>query len=433
MWPVLTDLDVTRMQRLNRSIPATYSIFYLNGEYHGEPCIPNYDAVAPDDDFTKVYNWVVDAIGSDGGKIALNLEGKHYYTDALKMKHRIIVEGLGPYTTILKQADGANTNCFEWTPSGSEYFAGLRNLMIDGNRDNNTTGKAVYMTGTTRDFETYRVWIYNMPNEGYISSGTTWGHKHFGLIIEACNSNGASITDNNAVFVGCRFADNTYNGVTGTVRRPMFLGCEFQANGYNGLNLEGYTDAPTVDVCHAKVIGCTFECNGSGGGAADQDAQIRLGSKAAGCEIMGNTFDGYRAYPPSPAQITDYGIYFGVNTAVNNVIGGNHFKHHNTAPVGGVGGFDFIDNNRYGINHGFMTENSGYNTIANGTTSVVVTHGLDYTPLAEQITIIGKENPTNSVGTIWVDTIGAASFTVNVENDPGASDWDFGWAVRLVR
>lgn len=72
---------------------------------------------------------------------------------------------------------------------------------------------------------------------------------------------------------------------------------------------------------------------------------------------------------------------------------------------------------------------SGSASIANGTTSIAITHNLSYTPNAEDITVIGKENPTNSVGTIWVDTIGATQFTVNVENDPGASGWDFGWRV----
>lgn len=74
-----------------------------------------------------------------------------------------------------------------------------------------------------------------------------------------------------------------------------------------------------------------------------------------------------------------------------------------------------------------VTEASGSSSIPNSATSVDVTHGLGITPNAEHITIIGKENPTNTVGTIWVDTIGATTFKVNVENDPGASNWDFAW------
>lgn len=82
-------------------------------------------------------------------------------------------------------------------------------------------------------------------------------------------------------------------------------------------------------------------------------------------------------------------------------------------------------------NKGYLTENSGSDTVASGTTSKAVAHGLGLTPSAEHFSVIGKENPTNDVGTIWVDTIGAANFTVNVENDPGASNWDFGWKVMV--
>jgi hypothetical protein len=77
------------------------------------------------------------------------------------------------------------------------------------------------------------------------------------------------------------------------------------------------------------------------------------------------------------------------------------------------------------------TEASGSSTINSGATSAVITHGLGLTPSAEHISIVGKENPSNSVGTIWVDTITSTQFTVNVENDPGASNWDFGWKARI--
>lgn len=85
-------------------------------------------------------------------------------------------------------------------------------------------------------------------------------------------------------------------------------------------------------------------------------------------------------------------------------------------------------------NMGFVTENSGTGTIpsAGPPASVVIAHGCDYTPNAADIVITLTENPTNTPGAVWVDTIGAANFTVNCENDPGASALDFSWAVRRV-
>ena len=82
-------------------------------------------------------------------------------------------------------------------------------------------------------------------------------------------------------------------------------------------------------------------------------------------------------------------------------------------------------------NIGFVTKNSGTDTIpsAGPPASVTVNHGLAVTPTVDQFTITANENPTNTPGLIWIDTITATQFNVNCENDPGASALDFGWYV----
>ena len=50
-----------------------------------------------------------------------------------------------------------------------------------------------------------------------------------------------------------------------------------------------------------------------------------------------------------------------------------------------------------------------------------------YDPHFEDIVF---EDPTNTPGAIWVSAIGATTFAVNCENDPGASNLDFSWAIR---
>jgi hypothetical protein len=79
-------------------------------------------------------------------------------------------------------------------------------------------------------------------------------------------------------------------------------------------------------------------------------------------------------------------------------------------------------------NAGYTTENAGNSTITNGTTSIAVTHGLSLIPTIHNVRIVGLENPTNDVGTIWISSPTTTQFTVNVEADPGASNWDFGWS-----
>lgn len=77
---------------------------------------------------------------------------------------------------------------------------------------------------------------------------------------------------------------------------------------------------------------------------------------------------------------------------------------------------------------------SGTGTIASGDTDVTITHGMENTPVAADIRITGMELPTShTMGAIFVDAIGAATFDVNVRNDPGASNWDFAWQVIILR
>ena len=72
---------------------------------------------------------------------------------------------------------------------------------------------------------------------------------------------------------------------------------------------------------------------------------------------------------------------------------------------------------------------SGLGSVASGTTTDVITHGLSYTPTIDQIIITFAEQGSNNYGRWWVSTIGATTFTVNISANPGASNLDFGWRV----
>ena len=79
-------------------------------------------------------------------------------------------------------------------------------------------------------------------------------------------------------------------------------------------------------------------------------------------------------------------------------------------------------------NDGWKTENTGTATVANGQTTIAVTHGLSITPLASHILV----TPTNSMGNAtkyYVDTITSTQFTIHVNADPGATTATFAWAV----
>lgn len=85
----------------------------------------------------------------------------------------------------------------------------------------------------------------------------------------------------------------------------------------------------------------------------------------------------------------------------------------------------------------YKTRNGGVATLANGTTSIAVTHGLgDQVGSTKQNITPNKVfiTPVESLGTaakFWVSGITSTQFTINVDADPGA-DVDFAWEAVSV-
>lgn len=86
-------------------------------------------------------------------------------------------------------------------------------------------------------------------------------------------------------------------------------------------------------------------------------------------------------------------------------------------------------------NIGWKTENRGTATVANGATTVVVTHGLASTSTAP--TPAAKDflvTPTNGLGAAtkyWISAVTATTFTITVDADPGATTATFVWQARM--
>ena len=72
---------------------------------------------------------------------------------------------------------------------------------------------------------------------------------------------------------------------------------------------------------------------------------------------------------------------------------------------------------------------SGSATVASGTTSISVTHGAGYTPVAADLVVTPTNNPTNDPGWFWINNVGATTFDINVRNDPGSGGATFSWRV----
>jgi hypothetical protein len=98
-----------------------------------------------------------------------------------------------------------------------------------------------------------------------------------------------------------------------------------------------------------------------------------------------------------------------------------------TSPVNDTG------TGTYRNNRGFVTENNGTATVASGTTSIAVTHGLtNQTPALDDIQV----TPTNNLGSaalFWISAPTSTQFTINVDVDPGATTATFAWSVNTFR
>ena len=70
---------------------------------------------------------------------------------------------------------------------------------------------------------------------------------------------------------------------------------------------------------------------------------------------------------------------------------------------------------------------SGSATVANGNTTAVVSHGLSKTPTRVLV------SPTlwSNASKVWVTTIGASTFTINVNVDPGVGTATFHWRASV--
>lgn len=220
----------------------------------------------------------------------------------------------------------------------------------------------------------------------------------------------------NISFVGCSFLRPSENAVrfTGaTTNEIMFSGCRFLGGDTDGVHCVSGS-APT----YVTFSGCIFDkWNRDAAGSA---WDIRFAS--------GNSAD-YWAFTGCHFISADTTQNFAFNGSEDNILI-NSCTFSSTDVGGTPSGKTISITNSTGMTTD-LTENSGTGSITSGSTTDVITHGLMHTPSIDDITITFAENPTNDPGNIWVDTITSTQFTVNCRNDPGASNLDFGWRVRI--
>lgn len=219
---------------------------------------------------------------------------------------------------------------------------------------------------------------------------------------------------NTSFFTNCWGATQQDTGVnafaagfflsTAAVFNIGFDNCRSINNNSHGFNVS--------DGCaRINFVNCTAEANGQSGAGSGLNL-----STSSDCGFS----NGYLTSNASNGIIVS-------SAAVRPIITENHFITNTGAAVSNSSTTAVIRNNL-----GHITENNGLATIPSGSTSVVVSHGLDTTPADGDITTIMRENPTNDPGNIYITSVTSTQFTINSRNDPGASNLDFGWSVIVL-
>jgi len=388
--------------------------------------IPERGLEYMDTDANKVIQQTINVL-PNGGKIFIKKGVYEIGHLDLTGKHGITIEGevegsrAGDWGTTLKLKAGTNDTMFYKYESTTDFYGfTLRNLYLDGNKENQTDGSAIKIV-RTKHVRIENCWIGNFYKHGIEldSSDVSWITN---CDIRDNGSNGLAIASNsvyvdsttvggsgnynvyiygdyrNINFIGCSFylasMDNVY--IQNAVNGINFIGCSIWNGGNNGIWLRDSTGV--------SIMGGIVKNNGQAGNAGN-DNGIKI-SGGGGHKIIGvNIFD------EQATKTQSYGIY--LYSEDYDVIIYNDLRNNKTDSVYGTKG----EHTSLFGNKGYVTENSGKATFSGDgtTTQFSIAHGLVSTPSK----VIVTPSSADASGDFYV-TVDATNIYVNYVTAPAS-------------
>lgn len=440
-YEALRDKYAVREQSL-----ASYVFWEQDSVYYADHCLGtgNDFSSPPLAGVGALINSCNDALTGGGIIFGKALAGTYPVETQIKLSSGISLIGEGctygatNYGTVLLLSNNVNTDMIVNKDASNDWIQ-IKNITLAGNRANQTAGSGISLTNAPRfRIEDVR---FNQWKDYAINVGSGSGEGHINRVdfinIE-CN-----VADFGAITINA--PDGWVTDCQGvSLKSGIYLasgaqGCIIRGNmtftcGWHGIyNYSGYYNQILGNRCTTNTQSgialfntVSNVCNSNACFNNDQavsgnDGGIRIWGTSTDNELIGN-----RCYDKQGIKTQAFGISMAVNSDDNTIIA-NTVRGNKTVGIVDAGAGNTIRNNP-----SYVTENSGTGTITNPATAEVIAHGLDVTPTVDDITITLAENPTNAITALWVDTIGAANFTVNCEPAPGASDLDFGWRVVVL-
>lgn len=210
---------------------------------------------------------------------------------------------------------------------------------------------------------------------------------------------GTATTYRNFKFSNCYFRGAkkglTFN-TTSVISKAHFVNCEFTQQQFNGVEFLN-TNSNSI-----KFVGCTFAENNTDNNAVYGDI-LSLGTshQFIGCDFIGGGALGNGIYlkTGSVKNIVS-GCTFTESTAVNKLLNSG-----SACKIGTI--------------NGVVAKNIGSATIASGTTSIVVTHGIAQSlPMTLENILVTPRGDLNGGTYFWISTLTATTFTINVKVAP---------------
>ena len=412
-------------------------------------------------------NAATTALPAGGGKVVLS-EGTFTIAATITLDDKCSLQGQGPDATTVKVDDSTQINAITLASNAGDLV--ISDLTVDGNKANQSDGSddnsqnGMYLAVGTP----YRVSVQNCKVVDNYYNGIVCSGFEFTLIGCGMFGNGTAADSYGlhlsscyqAKVYGCHVGnDNSGMANWGGIYfylagRNSIMGCSVYSNTNTGINLSNEANDNQIVgnwVSYNGIYGIEMangERNNINDNVVSYSEEHGIAVHAANTlnnVVMGNvsynngqktanTYDGiwiYDAtynivignicYDDQGSKTQRYGISE-ENNSDYNTITHNHVR--STSDMRSVGANDIIHSNL-----GYVTENSGTATLLSGNTTLAVAHGLDVTPTV--VNIAFREQGTADYGRWWVDTIGAANFTLNVSVDPGASNLDFAWEAKV--
>jgi hypothetical protein len=323
------------------------------------------------------------------GKNIIFKEGTFELSNPLSLKHGIILEGMGE-NTVIKQESGANLDylIYIYLNTGSSFGrVQLRNFVLDGNKAGQTggSGYGIYSDTYSSVYSDYVLFqdLYIKDTYG-IGIETNGNYYEFdNVYVYGAGSHGFVIRDYHARLVNTVARKNVGDGylLRGTGLHSL-LGVRSLQNNGNGIHLYGidYGDL------RSEIIG---------GSAMMNDKHGILFEGASNNRIIGVSIEG-NSYAIANASDNIHFKSYGSTHSDNNILEGNTIKGNGNVryqiyeadsnqDYNLVQGNEILDDGQTGKilvqgsnskvknNIGFVTENSGMETIAN---NEYIAHGL---------------------------------------------------------